>query len=79
MSIRLSLRHRRHDRPALGNPCRTGCACAIAHAITPEAAERVRDAIALARINGETDLVSHLEMRLDTSKCPAAQALVEVR
>lgn len=77
MNIRL--RHRQAARPALGNPCRTGCTCTIMHAVTPEAVERVKDEIALARISGETDLVGYLEMRLNTSKCPAVQAQMEVR
>lgn len=79
MSIHLSLRHRRVLRPALGNPCRTGCTCTIMHAVTPEAVARVEEAIALALVHGEDDLVRCLQMRLDTSKCPAVQAQMEVR
>lgn len=80
MNVRLNLRHRRAPRPELGNTCyRTGCTCTIVHAVTPEAVERVKDAIALARLNGETDLVGYLEERLNTSKCPAVIAQMEVR
>lgn len=79
MSIRL--RHRRPARPALGNPCQqTGCACTISHPVTPEAVERVKDAVALALINGEADLAGYQQERLDTRwKCPAVQAQMEVR
>jgi len=71
-----------HRRPARSAPCaperRTGCTCVIAHTLTRQDIATVKDAIAVARLNGETDLVDHLQMRLNTAHCPAASRL-EVR